>query len=408
MRTVALALAAVPALAVPALSAQTRAETERVVRKIADGVLESATFMFVDSATGQRYVDPTDAPAAAVLRPEGPYTDWRYWNGVLNLAMLRLADVLDEVRYADFARRSVAFAFDHVAYFRQHHGGQSKWDYPFGQRFTMQDLDDYGAEGASVVEVYRLDPDPRYRAWLDSAAAYASERQGSLPDGAFARTSPRRWTLWADDLYMSVPFLARMAALSGRRGYIDDAVAQVLGFNDRLFDPRAGLMAHNWYSATGQRGVAFWGRANGWALMAQVELLDLLPPDDVQRDTLLALLRRHVRGLARYQDSTGLWHQVLDRRDSYLETSASAMFVFAIARAVSQGWIERRYAAVARRGWAGVMTRIRADGQIEGTCAGTAVSDTLDDYYRRPTPLNDVHGVGPVLLAGSEVLRLRS
>jgi hypothetical protein len=53
-----------------------------------------------------------------------------------------------------------------------------------------------------------------------------------------------------------------------------------------------------------------------------------------------------------------------------------------------------------------VLSRIRPDGMIEGTCAGTGVSDDLADYYRRPTPLNDVHGIGPVLLAGSEILQL--
>ena len=407
VRATVLVLSFVPALAIGRSGAQTPEVTERALRLVADGVLASATFMFVDTATGQRYVDPADAPEEAVLRPESPYTDWRYWNGVLNIAMLRLADVLDEQRYADFARHSVAFSFDHVAYFRRRYHGEDKWSYPFGQRFTRQELDDYGAEGASVIDVYALEPDPRYRSWLDSAAEYASDRQGSLPDGTFARAFPRRWTVWADDLYMSVPFLARMAALSGVGSYLDDAVRQVINFHARLFDPRAGLMAHNWYSGTGQRGVAFWGRANGWALMAQVELLDLVPSDLPQRDRLLALLRQHVVGIARYQDGSGLWHQLLDRPDSYLETSASAMFVFAIARAVSRGWIERRYAAIARRGWSGVMTRIRPDGQIEGVCAGTAVSDSLSDYYHRPTPLNDPHGVGAVLLAGSEVLRLR-
>jgi unsaturated rhamnogalacturonyl hydrolase len=180
----------------------------------------------------------------------------------------------------------------------------------------------------------------------------------------------------------------------------------VIGFHRHLFDERAGLMYHDWYSDTGRPGVAFWGRANGWALMAQVELLDRLPPDHPARDTLVALFRRHVAGLARYQDTTGLWHQLLDRDDSYLETSASAMFTYAIARGVQRGYLDPGYAVVARRGWKGVLSRIRPDGEIEGTCTGTGVSDDLANYYRRPTPLNDVHGIGAVLLAGNEVLRL--
>ena len=82
------------------------------------------------------------------------------------------------------------------------------------------------------------------------------------------------------------------------------------------------------------------------------------------------------------------------------------MFTYAIARAVNKGYIDTSYAAIARHGWEGVTSRVRSDGQIEGVCAGTGVSDDLKFYFQRPTPLNDVHGIGPVLLAGTELLRL--
>lgn len=410
--TFALVLAAA-VFAAGVAAAQGVPATERAVRAVADGVLREATFDFVDSATGRRYAVPDSAPAGAALRLGSRYNDWRYWNGLLDLAMLRLAAVLGDSRYAAFARRNAAFAFDHAGYFERRHRGQDKWSYPFGQLFTMRELDDYGAEGAATIEVYALDPDPRYLAYVRRAAAYATGQQGRLADGTLARAFPRRWTVWADDLFMSVPFLARMAVLSGDRRYFDDAARQVIGFQRHLFDARTGLMYHNWYSDSAggagpgsRHGVAFWGRANGWALMAQVDLLDRLPASYPERERLVALFRRHVAAITRYQDTTGLWHQLLDRPDSYLETSASAMFVYAMAKGVERGYLDAGYAAVARRGWRGVLTRIRPDGQIEGVCTGTGVSDDLADYYRRPTPLNDVHGVGAVLLAGGAMLRL--
>jgi len=165
-------------------------------------------------------------------------------------------------------------------------------------------------------------------------------------------------------------------------------------------------MCHNWYSDNERPGVAFWGRANGWALLAQVDLLDCLPENHPQRSTLLNLLQRHILGIARFQGSEGLWHQLLDKTDSYLETSATAMFTYSVARAVNRGYIESRYVSIAQNGWKGVLSKIRPDGQIEGVCTGTVVSDNLVDYYHRPAPLNDIHGIGFVLLAGSEVLRL--
>lgn len=402
------ALAVVVALWLPSAPAraQEARDVARILRTIADSVVHDARFEFVDTTSGRRYARPADAPGNAKLIPASAYTDWRYWNGVLNIAMLRLADVLPEPRYAEFARRNVAFGFDAAHFFESRHRGEDKWSYPFGQHFTMLELDDYGAMGASVIDVYARDADARYLAYVERAASYAMSRQGRLPDGTFVRAFPRRWTLWADDLYMSVPFLARMAVLTGDRRYFDDAARQVINYHRYLFDERLGLMTHNWYSETQRRGVAFWGRANGWAVVAQVELLDRLPVDHPQRDTLLTLLRKHLQGVARYQGAQGLWHQLLDREDSYLETSASAMFTYAFARAVNQGWIESRYASIARRGWAGVASRVRPDGRIEGICTGTVVSDNLRDYYERPTPLNDVHGIGTLLLAGGEILRL--
>lgn len=401
----ALAACAHAAPAPPSAATGERVATVTALRAIADGVLRDATFQIVDSA-GVRFASAREAPPGARLRLASRYNDWRYWNGVLNLSMLRLSDVLGDPRYARFARRNVAWSFENAPYLKPGYDGQ-KWEYPFAQQFTMEELDDYGAMGASVAEVYRLDPDPRYREYLDRAGAYALTRQNRLEDGTLVRAFPRRWTLWADDLYMGLSLLSRMGELTGDRAYLDFAARQVVGFHARLFDPSAGLMRHDWYSETGRQGVAFWGRANGWALLAQVDLLDRLPASHPRRDTLLALLRRHVAGVARYQSAGGLWHQVLDRDDSYLETSASAMFAYAMAHAARRGWVDARYADVARRAWAGVLTRVRPDGQIEGVCTGTSVSDDLRDYYARPAPLNDVHGIGTVILAGTEILRLR-
>lgn len=386
--------------------AQVSKETERILYLVADRVVKDGSFQFTDPSGGCSYMAPDQAPSGAVLRLASPYNDWRYWNGVLGIAMTNLGHRLGKSGYSDFARNNIAFVFDHGRYFEERHAGQSKWEYPFGQWFIMEELDDCGAMGASTIEVFRNDPQERYRAYIDRAATHMQEKQSRLADGTFVRSFPRKWTLWADDLYMSVVFLSRIGELSGESRHFDDAARQVVKFHEYLFDVQKGLMHHCWYSDVNLPGIAFWGRANGWALLAQVDLLDRLPKNHSQRDTLLSLLRRHIGGIVQYQSDTGLWHQLLDKEDSFLETSCSAMLTYAVARAVNQGYIERSYAVAARRGWNGVQSKIRPDGQIEGICAGTGVSDSLAFYYGRPTPLNDVHGTGAVLLAGAEVLSL--
>ena len=380
-------------------------ESEAVLRRIADHVLKSSTFHFADQLSGKRYSVAASAPEGANLHLESPFDDWRYWNGVLNIGMMRAGEALGQPAYISFARENISFAFDNYAWFRMAYHGQPKWEYPFAQRFMMEELDDYGAMTASAIEVQNREPQDRYRSYFDSVIA-AIGRVHRLEDGTLVRPFPRRWTLWADDLYMSVAFLARMAEFSGSDSLFDDAARQVINFHHYLFDSQKGLMHHCYYSDTKSPGVAFWGRANGWTLLAQVDLLDRLPARHPDRDTLLALLRAQCRSIVKYQSASGLWHQLLDKDDSYLETSCSAMFTYAIARGVNRGYIDSTYVSAAQAGWRGVMSRVRPEGQIEGVCAGTGVSEDLQFYYERPAPLDDPHGIGAVLLAGSEILRL--
>ena len=397
-------LVAVVVVVPASLCAQECTQTVAALYSVAAGILANASFDFVVDSSGQQIVVPESAPQGAHLRPASPYNDWRYWNGVLNIAMMRLGNVLHDSSYERFAEKNISFGFDNVQYFEKRYRGENKWSYPFGQLFKMEELDDCGAMGASVIKVYEQERQLRYLEYIDRAANHIENVQARLDDRTLVRAFPRRWTLWADDLYMGVSFLARMGRLTGRHEYFDDAARQVINFHKYLFDATKGLMYHCWFSDTKQHGIALWGRANGWAMVAQVDLLDEVPKDYAYRDTLLSLLRRDVHGLVRYQDKSGLWHQLLDKQDSYLETSCTAMFTYAIARSVDKGYVDTVFASSARKGWQGVLTRIRPDGKIEGVCTGTGVGDSLGFYYKRPTPLNDVHGIGAVILAGTEIL----
>jgi rhamnogalacturonyl hydrolase YesR len=140
--------------------------------------------------------------------------------------------------------------------------------------------------------------------------------------------------------------------------------------------------------------------------MATAELLSVLPEDHQQRQAVLAIFRRAVQGVASVQGGTGLWHQLLDKTDSYLETSASAMFTFAVARGVNRGWIPHTYAPVAQAGWRALEARVRADGQVEGICVGTTAAYDAVYYYNRPTDLKAMQGYGPMLMAGAEVMAM--
>ena len=94
------------------IMAQTASDTEHKLRAIADAVLKNATFQFIDPKTDQHFVSPEQAVPDTKLILESPYTDWRYWNGVLNIAMIRFGELLHESAYIEFAIRNVAFSFN--------------------------------------------------------------------------------------------------------------------------------------------------------------------------------------------------------------------------------------------------------------------------------------------------------
>ncbi len=130
-----------------------------------------------------------------------------------------------------------------------------------------------------------------------------------------------------------------------------------------------------------------------------------LPANHPKRQELINLLLRQIVGYSRYQDISGLWHQVLDKPDSYLESSVTAMFTYAVARAVNEGWINKTYLTIAEDGWKGLVSKITADGEIPDVCIGTNIGDNIRFYYDRPKELNDTHAIGAFLLAGSEMIR---
>jgi len=378
-----------------------------VVRKIADNVLSKDDFQFEGVFNKQIYKSGKDIPDTVAVRFKSSYAGWFYVNGVLNMAMLDLSNFLKDEKYANHAIQHISFSMDNYKYFEKRKESKQT-RYPFVQIVNMRELDDCGAMGASVIEVYQKTKQPVLKAYIDKAANHITNIQDRLSDGTLVRKRPSQMTIWADDLYMSVPFLARMGKLSGDNKYYDDAIRQVLNFSKYLWDPGRELYYHCYYTDLNRNGVAHWGRCNGWIVCAQVHLLTMLPASYPKRDSILRNLERQIVGLSRYQDGNGLWHQVMDKSDSYPESSCTAMFVYSVARAVNEGWIDKRYATIALTGWEGLKKfMITSEGKMKDVCVGTGIQNDLVFYYQRPAQTDDTHGIGSLIEAGIEIMRLK-
>lgn len=400
-----------PASTDPVYAAVSKTPTAESVREILERVRA-----YVDSATPDRIVDrrtgaeitdfsQPDPNASLPRDPSRPFVLVSYEWGVTYAGMLSAAQATGDARFNDFVASRFSLISRSLPSFRQE--PTNNFRNPMRGLIEPRALDDIGAMSAALIKARLAGVGPDLSPVIDTAEQYLSRGQFRLPDGTLARHWPVPESVWADDMYMSVPALAQMGRLTGESRYYDDAAHQVLGIAQRLFEPAKGIFRHGWISIdAGHPLDVHWARANGWCMMAMCELLDVLPADHPSRPAVLDLLRAQIRGVSDLQSGQGLWHQLLDRPDTYLETSASAMFVYSIAHAIDRGWISPVYGTIALTGWNGVVGRINSRGQIEGTCVGTNFAQDLPYYYYRPTSVYAAHGYGPTLLAGAELLRL--
>jgi unsaturated rhamnogalacturonyl hydrolase len=370
---------------------------------------------YFERATPYRIVDETGTEITDLSKPVknagvdtrvAEFNDWTYSMGVVYAGMLHAGTVTGDARYAQYVLKNFDFIFDHLPYFREQAKQFGLQPRGYRRLLEMHELDDCGAIGAALVKTLARKDDPRYRAAIALVDEHIAKKQKRLADGTLARPRPVPVALWIDDAYMSIPFLAQMGVLTGERRYFDDAARQVLGMSARLFDGRTNLYDHSWFENAPNDARFFWGRGAGWMLMSMAELLSVIPADHPDRGRILEQFQRAVQGVAAVQSGTGMWHQLLDKTDSYLESSATAMFTFAIARGVNRGWIDPAFAPIAQTGWRALERRVRADGQIEGICVGTTAAYDAVYYYNRPTALNAMQGYGPTLMAGAEMIAL--
>jgi len=338
---------------------------------------------------------------------QGDFRLVSYEWGVTYVGMLAVSEATGNKKYADYTKERIGFLADLYPHFKKLEDNDPGTEHPMESILHPHALDDAGALCAAMIKAKRSGFDKDLDPMINNFINYISTGQYRLEDGTLARNRPMKNSLWLDDLFMAVPALAQMGKYTGEAKYYDDAARQVLQFADRMFNEEKGLFMHAYVVGMESHPEFYWGRANGWAVMTLVELLEVLPEDHKDRTKLIALLQKHIKGLADLQSPEGLWHQLVDRNDSFLETSATAIFTYSIARAINRGYVDAKaYGPAVCLAWNAIATKINDKGQIEGTCVGTGMGFDPAYYYYRPVNVYAAHGYGPVLLAGAEMIEL--
>jgi unsaturated rhamnogalacturonyl hydrolase len=270
--------------------------------------------------------------------------------------------------------------------------------------------------------------DMRYKRAMDSLRLQL-EWQPRTHSGGFWHKLKYPWQIWLDGLYMAQPFYARYEKSFGDDpAAFDDIVSQFVVIEQKTRDANTGLLYHAWDESALQpwadpdtgRSPGFWSRAMGWYAMAITDTIEQLPEGHEGREKLSGILTRLVDALIPFQDESGLWYQVPDqgaREGNWLEASGSAMFVYAIANGVRLGLLDGDYAAVAKKGYAGLLAHIistDADGtvHVNDVCrsaglGGTPYRDGSYEYYISTDRVSDdAHGIGSFLLAAGAMALL--
>ncbi len=379
-----------------------------VLERMYNLISSSTHYRVINKVNGEEITDFSVPDSNAIVDSrDGSYNLWDYTVGVIHTGMFACWEVLQDPKYREYPLKNYDFIMEKLPYFREKARLYGVERGGYHRIIEMEALDHCGSIGAALVQANGYKKDPLYMAMIDTVAEYITNEQFRMEDGTLARQRPQEVSLWTDDFYMSIPFLARMGEYSGDQSYWEDAVKQVLQLSDRLFVWDKELYDHGWNECAGEYDPRYyWARANGWAMMANATLLEVLPEDFPGREEILKIYRTHAKGIAERLGGNGMWHNMLDRTDTYSESSSTAMFVYGLAKGVNEGWIDHTYASVAQAGWNGLTMYITPEGRINNMCAGTTFSPDLVYYYHRPKSHSSLHGFGAAFMAGSEMIKL--
>ena len=279
--------------------------------------------------------------------------------------------------------------------------------------------------GCSLLTLYKETGQQKY---LKAATQLWDQLhvQPRTTDGGFWHKKIYPNQMWLDGLYMGEPFYARYAAMVNDKPAFGDIAKQFILMEKHARDAKTGLLYHGWDESKVQKwadsksGLSphVWARAMGWYGMALVDVLQNFPLEHPKRKALLAILNRFAVAVKKVQEpKSGLWYDIIDRpqgKGNYFESSASAMFVYALAKGVRKGYLPASFLETAKIGYKGMQDTFiekRADGQVnlKGTVSvsglgGKPYRDGSFEYYMSEKVItNDPKGVGAFIMAANEM-----
>ncbi|MCR5229927.1 MAG: glycoside hydrolase family 88 protein [Solobacterium sp.] len=344
---------------------------------------------------------------------QGKANKWNYIDGCMITALLSLYEMTGNERYYTFAK-------DFIDYFVQENGEIRTYNV---KEYNLDNIN----TASNLFFLYEKTGDEKYKKALDLVRTQL-DTMPRTKEGSFWHKDIYPNQVWLDGLYMAEPFYMRYETKFRKMEKCSDVIHQFENVEKHMKDEKTGLYYHGYdesrqmYWADPVTGCSpnFWLRSLGWFSLSLTETVQALNEElYYERRYLIGLLEKLIDALIPFQDESGMFYQVVDKKDekgNYLETSGTALIAYAVLKAVRLGYISPRYAAVGEKAFDGICNKYLSknpDGtlKLSGIClvAGLGGKQHRDGslayYFSEPVVENEAKGVAPFLLAYTEMLR---
>ena len=342
---------------------------------------------------------------------------WNYIDGCMMTSLIELYKITKDEKYINFVKKFISF---YVA-----DDGSI-----LGFEPEKQAIDDV-CESKILFDLYNITGENKYKKAIEITHQFLMA-QPRTKEGSFWHKKIYPNQVWLDGIYMALPFYARYQTQFAGKNY-NDLIDQLKLVRKYMFDENKHLYYHGYDSskeafwADKKTGLSksFWLRSIGWYTVALADLLEYV--DEQLYDeyhTIKALLKEVIDGLLMYQDKESkMFYQVVDQGDkkgNYLETSGSSMISYAILKGTRLEALPPRYRQIGVDIFNGIANKYLTvkDGELNlgGIClvAGLGPEDnkrrdgTFNYYISEPIVENDAKGVGPFILAYTEMKKIKA
>lgn len=344
----------------------------------------------------------------------GKCNKWNYIDGCMITGILELYEITGEARFLDFADRFLSG-------FVEEDGRIRTYD---PEEYSLDNVN----PGKNLFPLYDLTGKEKYRKAIELVRSQLSTMPRT-PEGNFWHKLIYPNQVWLDGIYMALPFYMEYEKRFDAQKDCQDIYRQIANVEIRMRDSKTGLYYHGYdtsrkmYWADPDTGCSpnFWLRAEGWFILGLVDVLEIMKDLPMQAESvhLQHMLLDLARALSKYQDPSGLWYQLIalpELEGNYLETSGTALISAALLKAVRLGFLPESFRDIGEKAFYGIVDHRltkNADGTpcVTGIClvAGLGGEQHRDGsfayYLSEPVVQNDAKGVGPLLLAYTEMLR---